>query len=117
MSDYRRGLESCVFYVVRAATIAMQQHGNTPQQQRCCVFCAVVLRGYKVNKEDCLSQLSFETPACQDMSLVVEQLSGELRVSLELAVERLRRDGKKGRLHVCCSDSETIIKPLSGHYQ
>jgi hypothetical protein len=34
-----------------------------------------VPRGYKKNKEDRLSQLSFETPACQDMSWGVEELN------------------------------------------
>jgi hypothetical protein len=31
--------------------------------------------GYKKNKEDRLSQLSFETTACQDMSLEAEKLN------------------------------------------
>jgi hypothetical protein len=30
--------------------------------------------GYEKDKEDHLSQLSFETPACQDMSLGAEEL-------------------------------------------
>jgi hypothetical protein len=32
-------------------------------------------RGYKKDKEDRLSQLSFETPACQDMSLGAQELN------------------------------------------
>jgi hypothetical protein len=32
-------------------------------------------RGYKKDKEGCLSQLSFETPTCQDMSLGAEELN------------------------------------------
>jgi hypothetical protein len=34
-----------------------------------------VTMGYKKCKENCLSQLSFETPACQDMSLGAEELN------------------------------------------
>jgi hypothetical protein len=34
-----------------------------------------VPRGYEKNKEDRLRQLSFETPACQDMSLGAEELN------------------------------------------
>jgi hypothetical protein len=34
-----------------------------------------VPRGYKKDKEDRLSQLSFETPGCQDMSLGAEELN------------------------------------------
>jgi hypothetical protein len=43
-----------------------------------------VPRGYKKDKEDRLRQWSFETPACQDMSLGEE---GELKEPLESAVE------------------------------
>jgi hypothetical protein len=31
--------------------------------------------GYKKDKEDRLSQLSFETPACQDVSVRAEELN------------------------------------------
>jgi hypothetical protein len=56
-------------------------------------------RGYKKDKEDRLSQLNFETPACQDMSFRAEEL--ELR---DLAVENdLRRNGKKG-IRLCKED-------------
>jgi hypothetical protein len=41
-------------------------------------------------------ELSFETPVCQNEGLGAEELSEELKESLEIAVERLRRDGKKG---------------------
>jgi hypothetical protein len=34
-----------------------------------------VLRCYKKDKEDNLSQLSFETPTCQDMSFGAEKLN------------------------------------------
>jgi hypothetical protein len=34
-----------------------------------------VPRGYKKDKEDRVSQLNFETPACQDMSLGAEELN------------------------------------------
>jgi hypothetical protein len=33
-----------------------------------------MLRDYKKDKEDRLNQLSFETPACQDMCLGAEEL-------------------------------------------
>jgi hypothetical protein len=42
-----------------------------------------VPRDYKKEKEDLLSALSFETPACQDMSLKAEELLSRV---LELAV-------------------------------
>jgi hypothetical protein len=32
-------------------------------------------QGYKKDKEDRLSQLSLETPACQDMNLGAEELN------------------------------------------
>jgi hypothetical protein len=46
-----------------------------------------LLRGCKKDKGDCSSQLSFEMPACQDMSLGAEELSEELREPLEMAVK------------------------------
>jgi hypothetical protein len=40
------------------------------------MFSALSLpRDYKKDKEDRLSYLSFETPACQDMSLGAEELN------------------------------------------
>jgi hypothetical protein len=62
-----------------------------------------VLRGYKNDKEDRLSQLSLETPACQDMSLGAEELNCCIRItecsSEEMKVwlcrEDLARDLKK----------------------
>jgi hypothetical protein len=46
-----------------------------------------VPRGYKKVEEDRFSQLSFETPVTGYKSLEAEELSGELRETLEMTVE------------------------------
>jgi hypothetical protein len=54
-------------------------------------------KGYKKDKENRLSQLSFKMPACQDMTFGAEALlPGEWLESLEMAVGCLRRENKKG---------------------
>jgi hypothetical protein len=72
-------------------TVAMERlcthvSAETNSRNRRAVFCAVRAKGYKKDKEDRLSQLSFETPVCQD-----ESESGgielDLRESLQTAVE------------------------------
>jgi hypothetical protein len=52
-----------------------------------------VPRCYKKDKEDRLSKFSFETPACQYMSLEAEELNWKSRESIESAFQD---DGKKG---------------------
>jgi hypothetical protein len=42
--------------------------------ERLCVLRGLCREVMKKDKEDRLSQLSFETPACQDMSLGAEEL-------------------------------------------
>jgi hypothetical protein len=48
-----------------------------------------VPRGYKKDEEDCVSQLSFETPAYQFKRLGPEELNRELRDSSEFTVGRI----------------------------
>jgi hypothetical protein len=47
---------------------------NTRNKKRAVFSVWTVTRGYKKEKEDRLYQSSFETPACQDMSLGAEEL-------------------------------------------
>jgi hypothetical protein len=70
-------------------------------------------RDYKKDKEDPLSHLSFETPACQDVSLGAEQFE---RWQLKVIEKKWQERNKtvQRRLHTCCSDSETVINPLPG---
>jgi hypothetical protein len=72
----------------------MERHGrlvsaetNLRNNGRAAFSAWSVERGYKKDREDRLSQLSFETPACQDICLGAELLSEELREFLEMAVE------------------------------
>jgi hypothetical protein len=68
-------LKSGFFYVVRAATVAMQRLGKHASSTIERLFSAwSVPMGYKKDKEDRLSQLRFETPAYQDMSLGAVEL-------------------------------------------
>jgi hypothetical protein len=67
-----------------------------------------------------LSQLSFKKPACCIRVWEQRSWTEEQRESPEMAVEWLRRDGKKWiklweQDSVCCSDSETVINPLPGY--
>jgi hypothetical protein len=48
---------------------------NSRNNRRAVFSVRSVQRGYEKDKEDCLSQLSFETPACQDISLGTEELT------------------------------------------
>jgi hypothetical protein len=48
---------------------------NTRNNRRAVFSVRSVPRGYKQDKEFRLSQLSSETPACQDMSLGAEELN------------------------------------------
>jgi hypothetical protein len=45
------------------------------QEKSCFFFVWSVLTGYKKDKEYCFSQLSYEMPACQDMSLEAGKLN------------------------------------------
>jgi hypothetical protein len=47
---------------------------NTRNNGGAVFYVQSVPRGYKKGKEDRLSQLRCETPACQDVSLVAEEL-------------------------------------------
>jgi hypothetical protein len=47
-----------------------------------------MLRVYKKDKEACLSQLSSEMPACQDMSLGAEELNWGIRIIECISVEQ-----------------------------
>jgi hypothetical protein len=60
----------------RYATVRQARaHGKHASSKIETLFSAWSLpRNYKKDKEDCLSQLSFETPACQNMSLGAEEL-------------------------------------------
>jgi hypothetical protein len=66
---------------VTLTAVAMERLGEhvsaemNSHKNRAAVFSVrFVSRDYKKDKEDRLSQLSFETPACQDMSLGEEEL-------------------------------------------
>jgi hypothetical protein len=48
---------------------------NSRNKRRAVFSLQSVPRGYKKDKEGRLSQLSFETPACHDMSLGAEDLN------------------------------------------
>jgi hypothetical protein len=48
---------------------------NSPNNRRAVFSVLSGSRGYKMDKDDRLSRLSFETPACQDMSLKAEELN------------------------------------------
>jgi hypothetical protein len=48
---------------------------NTHNNRRAVFSVRSVLRGYKEDKEGRLSQLSFETSACQDMRLGEEEFN------------------------------------------
>jgi hypothetical protein len=48
---------------------------NSCNNRRAVFSARSVPRGYKKDKEDRLRQLSFETPACRDMSLKAEELN------------------------------------------
>jgi hypothetical protein len=47
---------------------------NTRNNRRAVFSVQSMLRGYKKDKEDGLSKLSFETPACQDVGSGAEEL-------------------------------------------
>jgi hypothetical protein len=74
-------------------------------------------RSYKKDKEDRLSQLSFETPACQDMSLGAEEL--QLNRVSKLAVGRIMARNETGCTKktscLISSPSETVMNPLPGN--
>jgi hypothetical protein len=83
---------------------------NTPSQQYRAVFSAWSLQN--VYKEDFGWEECFETPACRDMSLGVEELNwvGSCRTMTgkELGCE-------KNFSCVIWSDTETVISPLPGY--
>jgi hypothetical protein len=71
---------------VTCKTVAMEQlnkhvsaEENTRNSGGAALSVRSVPRGYKKDKEDCLNQLSSETPACQDMSWEAEDKIEELR--------------------------------------
>jgi hypothetical protein len=66
---------------VTRAAVPMEQRGkhvsaetNSHNNQKVVFSVRSMSTAYKKDKEDRLSRLNFETPACQDMGLGVEQL-------------------------------------------
>jgi hypothetical protein len=67
---------------VSRTTVTMEQlikhvsaERNSHSNRRAVFSVQSVPRSYKTDKEDLSVQLSFETPACQDMSLGAEELN------------------------------------------
>jgi hypothetical protein len=76
------------------------------RNKRLAVFSVLsVTRVCKKDKGDRLSQLTFETQACQDMSLGAEELNCGTMASESLSAVQLRVESPavKRRLYVCCS--------------
>jgi hypothetical protein len=78
---------------------------NTCNNRRAVFSVKLVLMGYKNDKEDHLSQLSFETPASQNMSLGLQELKFGIEASELLSAVQLRDKSPavKRRIYVCCS--------------
>jgi hypothetical protein len=68
--------------------------------------------GYKKDNEDRLRQLSFETPACQDMILGAEELNWRIGSVSGDGSRMIEKKWQEVNQAVCCSDSETVINPL-----
>jgi hypothetical protein len=74
-----RNNKGIVMIVVTHTAVAMERLGFrgdefTQQEKNSVVSVRSVSSGYKKYKEDHISQLSFVTTACQDMSLEAEDL-------------------------------------------
>jgi hypothetical protein len=76
---------------------------NSRNNRRAVFYVRSMPRGYKKAKGDRLRQLSFETPACQDMSLGTEELNWGTEVSELLTAVQLRAESPAVKRSFMCA--------------
>jgi hypothetical protein len=86
---------------------------NSRNKRRAMFSLRSVPRGYKKDKADSLSQLDFETPACQNMSLGAEELNwGTEGFSRDGSSRSSKRDGKKKKKEFGCAMKTSCVLQL-----